>query len=80
MRTPRASGAHAIVNAPVQIFWLELAPSVAATLKLLLQVANEASVEMVNVAVAEAGVLPEKCNIDGEKAATAPAGKPDALK
>src|SRR5690242_10858208 len=71
-RTPRASGAHLRVNAPVQVFWLGLPPSFATTLKLLLQVTNEASVEMVNVAVAEVGMLPVKCTIDGEKEAVAP--------
>jgi len=35
---------------------------------------------MVNVAVAEVGVLPEKWTIDGEKEAVVPAGKPDVLK
>jgi hypothetical protein len=79
-RTPRASGAHVSVKVPVQVLWLKLPPSVATTLKLLLQVANEASVETVNVDVAEVGVLPEKWTIDGEKEAVVLAGKPDALK
>ena len=79
MRTPRASGAHASVKVPVQVLWLGLPPSFATTLKLLLQVANEGSVEIVNVAVAEVGMLPEKWTMDGEKEAVVPAGKPDAL-
>ncbi len=80
MRAPRASEAHARDRVPVQVLWLGLLPSVAITLKLLLQATNEASVETVNVDVAEVGVLPVKCTIDGEKATTAPAGNPEAVK